>query len=799
MFAENRLSPKELRGRCDPTQFHFKSTAELDPLSEVIGQERAVSAIHFGLGVKGHGYNIFVTGQEGTGKQTIVRDLVSQYAAAQPTPPDWCMVNNFKDEFRPQPIRLAAGRAQGFAKDINRLINNLQLRLSKKFQNRSVQSKILEIQSRSDQQQQILMEKLNQLAAQKGLLLSKTSAGFRPIPMLDNRPLSEEEYALLPPEQKKTMESAVREIQSEMQKTQVEVNKINQAQNKALDELIEDLANKVIAARIDALRTEYRDSREIQTYLTQLQSSIVDDLDDFIEADSDSSSPDAPHEAPAKPDFDRYRVNILVDHRSSKGAPVIFEPNPSYKNIFGQIEKRFSLESQTSDFNMVKAGSLLQANGGYLIMELESLLMNPYAWEALKRTLQTQTLHIEDLPSEMGPVSVSLRPEPIPIDIKIILLGEYSLFEHLQSEDQKFNKYFKVRSDFDYETLRSPETIQLYARFIARVCRQEGLLPFNRKGVAAIVEFSSKLVSHQEKLSLRFGPIVSIIKEAEYWARREGKKLVNETHTHRAFREHRFRNNLYEEKIHESYANNTIMIDVAGEVVGQINGLAVFSVGDLAFGRPTRITAETFMGPSGIINIEREAEMSGSTYDKGVMVLSGYLGRVFAQKSPLCLSISLAFEQNYSGVDGDSASSAEIYAILSSLSELPLQQGLAVTGSVNQKGEIQAIGGVNQKIEGFFEVCQSKGLTGRQGVIIPAANVSNLMLKRELLELIEADKFHVYQVRSIKEGIEILTGVSAGEPDSAGNYPPDTVYGRVQLKLERFLQQSLKLKETALF
>ncbi|MFH0784193.1 MAG: AAA family ATPase [Pseudomonadota bacterium] len=799
MFEKYRLSAQELRGRCDSDQFLFKSTAELAPLNEVIGQERAVSAIQFGLGMKGPGYNIFVTGEEGTGKQTIVRDLITQYASGQPTPPDWCMVNNFKDEFRPRAIRLAPGKAYGFAKAINRLINNLQLRLLKKFQNRSVKGKITEIQSHGAEQQQILMEQLNRLATQKGLALIKTDEGYHSVPVTDNRPFTEEEYDQLPPAERNTLEVAMRDIQREMQKIKGEINKINQSQNKILDELIEELANKVIGARVDSLRAEYKDNPEVQAYLSQLQTSIVDDLDNFIGGDRDGQGADHSYETSEKPNFDRYRVNVLVAQGSRSGAPVIFEPNPSYKNMFGQIERRSNLENQTIDFTMVRAGSLLKANGGYLIIELESLLVNSHVWEALKRVLQTQMLTLEDIPSEMGPASVALQPEPIPMDFKIILLGEYGLFEHLQNEDPKFSKYFKVRSDFDYETLRCPETMQLYARFIARVCRQEGLLPFNRKGVASIIECSSKIVANQKKLSLRFGPIVGIIKEAEYWARREGKKLVTETHTYKAFSEHRFRNNLYEEKIHESYVDNTIMIDVSGEVIGQINGLAVFSVGELAFGRPTRITAETFMGPSGIINIEREAEMSGATYDKGVMVLSGYLGRVFAQKTPLNLSISLAFEQSYDGVDGDSASSTELYAILSSLADLPIHQGLAVTGSVNQKGKIQAIGGVNQKIEGFFEVCRSKGLTGTQGVIIPAANVNNLMLKRELVENIENGRFHIYRISSIKEGIEILTGVPAGEADESGHYPAETVYGRVQRKLDRFLHQSIKIKEAALF
>ncbi len=793
MSEKYRLSPHELRGRCDPGQFLFKNTAELAPLDEVIGQERAVSAIQFGLGMKGHGYNIFVTGQEGTGKQTIAYDLITHYASLQATPSDWCMVNNFKDEFRPLSLRLAPGKAHNFAKAINRLINNLRQRLIKKFENRRVKGKIMEVQSHGNERQQILVEQLSKLAADKGLQLIKTDEGYQPVPMTDNRPFTKKEYEQLPLEERNNLDVAMRDIQGEIQRIQAEINKITQTQDKALDELIEDLAGKVIGARINSLRAEYKDNLEVQTYLSQLQASIIDDLDSFIESDSDVQGTEHSQTTSGKANFDRYRVNVLVAQGARSGAPVIFEPHPIYKNLFGQIERRSNPENQAIDFTMVRAGSLLRANGGYLIVELESLLVNPHTWEALKRVLQTRMLSLEDIPSEMGTALVTLQPEPIPMDLKIILLGDYSLFEQLKDEDLKFDKYFKVRADFDYETLRSQETMLLYARFIARVCRQEGLLHFNRKGVASIIECSSKIVAHQSKLSLRFGPIVGILKEADYWARREGKKLVTESHTHKAFSEHRFRNNLYEDKIHESYVDNTIMIDVCGEVIGQINGLAVFSVGELAFGRPTRITAETFMGPSGIINIEREAEMSGATYDKGVMVLSGYLGRVFAQKSPLSLAISLAFEQSYDGVDGDSASSTELYAILSSLADLPIHQGLAVTGSVNQKGKIQAIGGVNQKIEGFFEVCRSKGLTGTQGVIIPVANVNNLMLNQELVEIIEKGQFHIYAISSIKEGIEILTGVPAGEVDESDQYPPETVYGRVQRKLDRFFQQSLKI------
>ncbi len=447
-----------------------------------------------------------------------------------------------------------------------------------------------------------------------------------------------------------------------------------------------------------------------------------------------------------------------------------------------------------TDFSMVQAGSLLRANGGYLILEIESLIMHPAVWEALKRSLQMKQMCIEDFTVGMGLATASLKPEPIPLDVKVILVGNYQIFELLQNSDPRFNKIFKVRADFDYETARSDQSIQLYARFVARVCQEEGLLPFTPQGVAAIVEFGEKVIANKNKLSLRFGPIVGIVKEADYWARKADAQKITDTHVVKAFTEYRFRYNLYEEKVHESYTDETIMIDVQGATVGQVNALAVYQMGDISFGRPSRITAETYMGKHGIVSIEREAQLSGKTHDKGVLILSGYLGRTFARKYPLSLSISITFEQSYHGIDGDSASSTELYAILSSLAADPISQGIAVTGSVNQKGEVQAIGGVNQKIEGFFDVCKSKGLTGQQGVIIPQANVKNLMLKKDVIDAVKAGAFHVYPVASIEEGIEILTGVPAGQADAEGNYPADTVYGKVQRQLESYLKQSLDLQ-----
>jgi lon-related putative ATP-dependent protease len=529
--------------------------------------------------------------------------------------------------------------------------------------------------------------------------------------------------------------------------------------------------------------------------LDQVQEAIVENVNEFIATDSKSSASDMGRSSPAQSAFLRYQVNVLVDRKGQKGAPVIFETNPTYNNLFGYIEKRAVMGTLMTDFTMVQAGSLLRANGGYLLLDIEAVLKNNFVWEALKRALQNKYLHIEDMAAGMGFGTTSLRPEPIPLEVKVVLIGSYHLFQLLQNNDSKFNKIFKVRADFDHEVKRNEDTMQQYARFIARVCKEDNLLPLSPKGVAAIVAYGEKQVADKDKLSLRFGSIQGVLKEADYWARKKNARVVSDKYVQKALKEHRFRYNLYEEKVQENYVDETILIDLDGAIVGQVNALAVYQIGDLAFGRPSRITAETYLGKEGIINIERESKLSGKTHDKGVLILSGYLGRTFAQKYPLNLSASITFEQSYAGIDGDSASSTELYAILSSLSGVPIHQGIAVTGSVNQKGQVQAIGGVNHKIEGFFDVCKAKGLTGSQGVMIPKANVKNLMLKKEVIDAVKKGKFHIYRVATIQEGIEILTGAKAGAPDQKGNFPPTSVYGKVQAKLKEYVKRTFELKK----
>jgi lon-related putative ATP-dependent protease len=795
MQNPHELSPADLRSVCDPKTFTFKDTSEIEPLDDVIGQERAVQAIDFGLNMKSPDYNIFVTGIEGTGKSTIVSDIVNQHAETLSTPDDWCMVNNFKDEYRPKAISVPYGRAIEFSKKMNKLIENLKKELPQAFESEQYQEKQSAIQKKYSKKQRKIMQQLERSAKEQQMHINKTKAGLQAVPLVDDEPISMKTFRSLPKKEQSAMESKMGLIQSEIEATVREINKIDQSLRGEAEKLIDEITLSIVKDRLDTIRNSYKECPDVLAYLDEVQEDILENVDDFLSSRDESAKDENKMFKDAQSPLQRYKVNVLVDRRFAQGAPVIYETNPTYNNVFGQIEKRAYLGTLSTDFTLVQAGSLLRANGGYMIMDIESVLMNPFVWEGLKRALQNQLLFIEDMSAELGYVSASLRPEPIPLEVKVILLGAYEPFYTLQNYDLKFNKIFKVRADFDYEVQRNDETIQQYAKFIARVCLEEKLLPFTPKGVAAIVEYGEKYVANKNKLSIRFGPIHGILKEADYWARKEKAKVVTDKYVVKAFNEHKFRYNLYETKIHESYEDDTIMIDVDGKIVGQVNALAVYQIGDISFGRPSRITAETYMGQKGIINIEREAKLSGKTHDKGVLILSGYMGRTFSQNYPLSLSISITFEQSYGGIDGDSASSTELYAILSSLSDIPIRQGIAVTGSVNQKGQIQAIGDVNYKIEGFFDVCKEKGFNGEQGVLIPKTNVKNLMLKKEVIDAVKKGKFHIYQVSTVEEGIEILTGVSAGKPDKDGNFGEGTVFGEVQKKLKKYLDRSYKIKK----
>jgi lon-related putative ATP-dependent protease len=777
---------KELIRKSDPSIFPFKTTEELDPLDTVIGQKRAVEAIDFGLNMKSSGYNIFVTGYEGTGKSTIVRDILNRHAMQLDTPPDLCLVHNFDDEYCPVALEMKSGTAAVFARRMARFIENLKIKIPRSFESEGFQKKKKETQGDYTDRQNFIFSKVEAFAGTLNVGILQTEKEYQAVPVIEGQPIPAEEYQAYDEMKKAKIQKNLVQVQGQLNLALKDMGKLGQEMKAAYKKLVEDQAYRVVSRQIETMADIFARNPGIEIYLKSVQADIVENVALFLEIRNTQAEQNLLMMAETL--MTRYQVNVLCDRKNEKGAPVIFETSPGFQNLFGKIENQRS--AVPTDFTKVRAGSLLKAHKGYLILEVDPLLTTPYVWETLKNTLQNRALNIEDLPDQSGRGTTLLKPLPIPVDVKVILLGSYEPFRRLQQADAKFNKIFKVRADFDYEADLTGENEQKYARFIARACRAENLLPFTPSGVSAILEYGSRMVEDKQKLSLRFGKVTDILREADYWAKKDESEGVSRKFVLKAINAHRFRHNIYEEKVQQGFDDHSILLNVTGCITGQVNALAVYSMGEISFGRPTRITAESYMGTPGIINVEHEADMSGQTHDKGVMIISGYIGRMFAQNYPLSVSISITFEQSYDGIDGDSASSTELYAVLSSLSGIPIRQGIAVTGSVNQKGEIQAIGGVNEKIEGFFDVCVKKGVTRDQGVMIPAANVKNLMLRDDVIRAVEKGEFHIYAVSSIEQGIEVLTDTPAGKVDSEFNYPENTVFGRVQKKLGKYHERS---------
>lgn len=779
MAAVRPLKPEALRRTCNPKSFSFATTDELPPLNNVIGQQRAVKSISFGLNLAGPGYHIFATGPEAAGKTTIVGDLVRRNARRRPVPDDWCLVHNFADPHRPVVLRLAAGKGAALAEAMDRFLDDLRQRLPRTVNTRAYQQRRAAIEKEYRQKTEALLEDIERKAAALGLGISRTDEGILPVVLADDAAMAQEQFQALPKARRDEIQRSVQHVHQAIAVADRKADRAGQKMSAALERLRTETVCKLVNERIKPLQAAFAKLAPADGFVAAAKADLCRCLEPFVDPET---SAEEVTEAPDTEFFRRYRVNLLADRRSLAGAPVVFEPNPTHANIFGRIERRRSEGAVETDHLLVQGGALLEANGGYLILEIESVLTADSVWETLKRTLANGRLIIEDA-GAAGFGTSALRPAPIDLEVKVVLLGGWEPFYLLQNYDSRFNKLFRVRADFDDEVVRSAASVRQYARFVSRVCREERLRPFNAAAVAAVVDYGQRLTGDQRRLSLRLGVIVGLLKEADYWARQDRAAIVEAAHVGRAVAQHRFRHNLSEEKIHQAYLDGTILIDVDGAVTGQVNALAVYEIGELAFGRPTRITAEVYAGEAGVLNVEREADLSGSSHDKGVMILSGWLGRTFARRHPLNLSISITFEQSYSGIDGDSASSSELYAVLSSLAQVPIRQGIAATGSVNQKGQIQAIGGVNEKIEGYFEVCRSKGLTGAQGVIIPRANVANLMLNAEVVEAVRQRQFHVWAVETVDQGIEILTGIPAGRPDAEGGYSAGTLYHRVQENL----------------
>ena len=786
-----RVQADKLKSICPENLFDFKDTSFLDPLDGVVGQQRAVEAIDFGLNMKGLEYNIFVTGLDGTGRSSIVRQLVAAHAANEEPSKDLCMVNNFEDEYCPRVIQMPQGTAVYFSQSMAGFLETLKSRIPEYFETPLFKQEQEKITSRYQGLQKAMFDNVHQKAEQLGLGIQRSENGYIVVPIADEPATVDDALDVSDGTEQLKIEAAAGEVEAQLEEVLNKITISTQEMKSAIKDLVAAKTDDLISRQIDPIRYYFRDSDGVQVYLKQVKEDLIDNIAMFlgIQKSNDPKQEDG-FSKMANTMVRRYQVNVLVDRRREKGAPVVFEPNPSFGNLFGKIEKKPVMGSFATDFTMVQAGSLLRANGGYIVINIDPLLQNPTVWEALKRTLQQSQLQIEDMPDHADYGMPSLKPAPIPLKVKVILIGGYDPFRALQGMDSQFNKIFRVRADFDYEIQRNDENANNYARFVARVCQQDDLRPFSPDGVWQIVKYASRLVEDRERLSLQFGRVRGLIMEADFWAQKDGAAVVVRDHVRSAMQHYRLRHNLYEDKVLSQFDDDSVLLSVTGRVTGQVNALAVYDMGEIAFGRPTRITAESYMGTPGIINVERESELSGQTHDKGMMIISGYLGRMFAQRFPLSVSISITFEQSYDGVDGDSASSTELYAVLSSLSGIPIRQAVAVTGSVNQKGEIQAIGGVNEKIEGFFEICARKGLTGTQGVMIPASNVKNLVLRDAVITAIIEKKFHLYSVKTIEQGIEVLTGIRAGKPGKNGAYPKDSVFGKVQQKLARYHQLS---------
>jgi len=785
MPGYRKLKPEELTWRLDEGKLAFETTDAVSGLEGTVGQERALRALDFGLGIKNFGYNIYVMGQPGTGKMTTVMGVVNKKAEKGAGPSDWVYVMDFKKPDRPMCIELPRGMGCELEKDMDTLIEQLKKAVPKVFEGEEFGKKRQEVYEGHNHEMNLLFEDLNKEAHEKRFSLERLPMGVTLVPLKeDGKLMSQEEFELQDQPAKERIQEVGNGLQEKLNNLMHTARDMEKDFQERLKDLNREFGNFAVGHPIDDLIEKYRDYPRLREYLDEVREDILLKLDDFRpqQAPQTPQLPFMPHQEPS---FDRYKVNLLVNNCNVGGAPVIYEPNPTYPNLFGRLEQKIQYGMALTDFTMIKPGALHRANGGYLILNALDLLRSPFTYEGLKRAVKNKTIVIEDALEQYRMVPMStLKPEPVPLDVKVLLIGSPYIYYMLYQMDEEYRKLFKVHVDFDSRMERTEETVEAYSRFIATRAKEEGLLPFSKSGVSRVVEYSARLVSDKGKLSARFIDVADMLRESSYWAEQAGATTVSREHVEKAIEEKIYRSSMYEEKIREAIAEGTIMVDVEGKVAGQVNGLSVMGLGGHMFGRPSRITARAYMGRTGMVNIEREVKMSGPIHDKGVLILTGYLGDRYAQDKPLSLSASIAFEQSYDGIEGDSASSTELYALLSAISGAPITQGIAVTGSVNQRGEVQAIGGVNEKVEGYFAVCKELGLTGEQGVMVPESNVRHLMLKDEVVEAVKSGRFHLWAVKDIDGGIEVLTGVPAGERQPDGTYPKDTVNCLVDERLK---------------
>ncbi|MCP8318755.1 MAG: AAA family ATPase, partial [Candidatus Methylarchaceae archaeon HK01B] len=736
-----------LRVEIDPKSIGCETTEEMVPLEEIVGQERAVRALKFGLDIKELGFNIYAAGLPGSGRKTAVRNFLEEMAKDKPIPNDWCYVNNFSNPFVPKTIKLSPGQGKEFQRDMKNFIDQSRSVLPKVFESEDYAKKREAITKGIEEERQGLLAQLNVRAQKEGFVLQSTPIGLLTVPVMEGKPLSERDLMALPPQTRDKIQKKMEELKGELRSAFRQLRGLERKINEEIQKLNREVALYAFGHLIDSLIEKYQDIPDIKTYLEEVRNDILENINLFITGTT--APPQLPFPVPWMRElpFRKYEVNVIADNSDLKGAPVVMELNPTYQNLFGKIEKEAQFGILSTDFTMIRGGSLHKANGGYLVLPAEEVLRNILSYDSLKRALMNECINIEEAGERLGFITTKgLRPEPIPLDVKVVLIGTPLLYYILYLSDMDFKELFKVKADFDTTMDRTDENIKKYAAFVCTISRKDKLKDFHASGVAKIVEYGSRLAQDQQKLSTRFSEIADIMREANFYALQENSKYVTSDQIKKAIEEKVYRSNLIQEKIQEMIERNILLIDTDGEAVGQVNGLSVISLGDFAFGRPSRVTASIGLGREGLIDIEREAKLGGRIHTKGVMILSGYLAEKYARDKPLSLSARLVFEQSYEMIEGDSASSTELYALLSVLSGLPIKQNIAVTGSVNQKGEVQAIGGVNEKIEGFFEVCKAKGLNGEQGVIIPESNVQNLMLKEEVVEAVRKGKFHIYPV-----------------------------------------------------
>lgn len=758
-----KLKPSDLRVVCDPKLFDFDTTKDLLPLSSIIGQERAVKAMEFGLQIHHRGYNIFMTGLTGTGKTSYARSVVEAKAKTEKVPDDIIYVYNFAQPEKPKAIKLPAGMGSEFAKDMEKLINTISKEVTKVLKDDGFEKQRQDLIEHYQNLTLDLLEQLNNIAQDEGFAIQQTPQGIMTVPLKDGDTMKQEEYENLPPEEKKEIDEKSRKLQSKTDDIIRKIRSFDKNARIALNKLEKDTALAVIKPFFDEIAEKYHEQQKILTYIKEVKNDLTENFPQLKKEQKDQEEETNPFsQKTAKNNiFTNYKVNLFVDNKETQGAPVVFETNPTYYNLFGKIEGRAYFGAIISDFTMIKSGALHRANGGYLILQAQDLFKDPFAWDTLKRVLKNGKARVENIGEQYRAFpTLTLKPESIPIDVKVILIGTPYIYHILNTYDEDFSKYFKIKVDFDVQMPRTPENLKDYAAFICSICTDQSLNHFTPEGVARVIDYSSRLAQDKMKLSTQFNDLSEIIYEASTWAKIEKSEKVGAYHVEKAIEEKTLRSNRIEEKLFSMIERGEILIDTTGQVVGQVNGLSVVELGDYTFGQPTKITARVYVGNAGVVNIEREAKMSGRIHNKAVLILEGYLGQKYARDIPLSISASIAFEQNYGGIEGDSASLAELLALLSSIAEIPIYQNIAITGSLNQHGKVQPVGGITYKIEGFYKTCKIQGINNTQGVIIPKQNIQNLMLKQEIVDAARDGKFHIYSVEDFDDIIPIMTGFS---------------------------------------